>query len=626
VTRHFFCAGMGSDQSRIVWSRVDTLMENEPEAPEVAYEDSDCVVLYDPSSMLETPRTKRKLWQASRDFNTSCKKRLLRITRGATLAQFEERQGDGAAALPFEKYNKAHETLISISCRTCFHIAGSPSELLIHERTHSGEKPYVCGQCGKCFAQNSHLRVHERVHNGEKPYPCEQCDKRFTTSGNLRLHTRIHSGEKPYLCGDCHKRFTTSGNLRDHKRIHSGEKPFECIVCDQTFGRSDHLRSHERTHSGEKPFECEQCGQTFTQSNHLLKHKRTHSGEKPFTCEQCGKIFSRGDALRAHERTHSGEKPFECVVCGHTFAQSGDLVKHQRTHSGEKPYRCEECGKTFARSGQLRTHERTHSGKKPFACRHCDRTFSQSGHRRGHERMHDRPSEFPCDFQDFLPVKYDGEGIPCGLNFPSAVSLGFHIRERHDKEHVFNMPAEMAVREALTQTFGEGMQHDWKNYLALGSCESVGSRSYRFDFRTPSPPGFEMLVVTEVDEFQHRRYACDLKRMLHAYQVLLLEFQDTPIVFVRWNPDPRKIGAVYFNVPFDERVKQLTRVLQNEAVFENGKKMSDLVREGLNVIYMYYDLERVDGELNSRVCMLNGVDGENMDNAATVRANVIATF
>jgi hypothetical protein len=187
------------------------------------------------------------------------------------------------------------------------------------------------------------------------------------------------------------------------------------------------------------------------------------------------------------------------------------------------------------------------------------------------------------------------------------------------------MPAELAVREALKLTFGEAIQHDWQNYMSLGSCESIGNSSYRFDFRTPAPEGFQMLVVTEVDEFQHRRYPCDLKRMLHAGQILMQEFPDTPIVFIRWNPDPRKIGAVHFNVPFKERVKMLMRALQNEAVLD-GKKMSDLVSQGLNVIYMYYDLERPDGELDSRVCMLNGVTDANADNAATVRGRVIAAM
>lgn len=54
--------------------------------------------------------------------------------------------------------------------------------------------------CGKKFGNQSNLMIHQRIHTGYRPFVCAFCSKSFTSSGNLQEHLRRHTQTKPYKC------------------------------------------------------------------------------------------------------------------------------------------------------------------------------------------------------------------------------------------------------------------------------------------------------------------------------------------------------------------------------------------------------------------------------------------
>ncbi|KAL8591664.1 hypothetical protein ACOMHN_056780 [Nucella lapillus] len=175
----------------------------------------------------------------------------------------------------------------SYTCHLCHKAFAHLRYLRCHLQRHRGEKRHVCPVCGWRFFQANTLRAHMDTHKPKVQrryaFRCPHCPAAYTSQANYRDHLNKHTGERPHLCGQCGRGFAYRSMLTTHAAfVHSSLRPHSCNECDKKYKTKTQLRQHQMTHTmaktGKSPFMCGKCSRPMASKARLRAHGKCCKG------------------------------------------------------------------------------------------------------------------------------------------------------------------------------------------------------------------------------------------------------------------------------------------------------------------------------------------------------------
>ena len=200
-----------------------------------------------------------------------------------------------------------------------------------------------------------------RVHLDERPFKCQLCSYRSRDSSQLTVHLRTHTNDRPFACPfePCTTAFKTNSDLKRHLKLHI------CSRCDFKSGSQLELKNHQISclefvedplkdkqaliaTPKVKQFECDYCDFVGNSKLTLTRHRR----EKHVNVSTDGIKEEDGGGSSKAKKTKV-KKVKKSVL-------KREAAKHVKIESFAVNYCCNICNRSFVREDSYNSHLRQH--------------------------------------------------------------------------------------------------------------------------------------------------------------------------------------------------------------------------------------------------------------------------